>query len=129
MNVRWVLVGCALLASGCGPSKYPVTGTVYLEDGTPLKLGKVVFHPQGEGVKVSCAGEIENGKFRMGTASKADGVPAGTYKITVDPPAENVDRPKPPLFDRKFTRPRDTPLRIEVPKTKELRIELKKNLP
>ncbi len=63
---RWQLViaGMGLLAglaTGCGPSGAPVSGTVTW-NGKPVEKGHIVLEPVEENVKPD-AGQIQNGEF------------------------------------------------------------------
>ncbi len=110
----------SLFSAGCGKSKYPVTGSIQVEGGAPLVGGRIHLHPKdvpGDKAPVSCLGEIKDGKFVVGTHSLTDGVYPGVYKVTVDPPSYNADRKKPkdfPDFDKRYTRPKETPLEFTV---------------
>lgn len=76
-----------LLNAGCGdgrPTLVPVTGTVTL-NGQPVDGALVGFEPQGiEGYnRPSIATTDAQGKFVVGTYDKADGMPKGSYKVSV----------------------------------------------
>ncbi len=76
-----------LVFSGCGdgrPSLVPITGTVTL-NGAPVEGAQLGFEPQGiEGYsRPSMAITDAQGKFTVGTYDKADGIPAGSYKVSV----------------------------------------------
>lgn len=75
-----VIVSCILLSAlGCG-SKVAVTGKVKFEDGTPLTTGEVRFEKEG----FETNGKIQpDGTYRLGTASDTDGIPKGTYGVSV----------------------------------------------
>ncbi|MGL4551438.1 MAG: hypothetical protein ACRC33_09645 [Gemmataceae bacterium] len=104
------LAGCA---AGCGggPKVAPVTGTV-THKGQPLTAGSIVFHPAaGNG----WAGEPPSsvlqmdGRFTMKTYPHGEGVPPGSYQVTLVPAlAARVGRPE-------YGDPKRTPWTIEVP--------------
>ncbi|MCX7400115.1 MAG: hypothetical protein NT138_20790 [Planctomycetales bacterium] len=76
-----------LLLAGCGdgrPSLVPINGTVTL-NGTPVEGAQLGFEPQEiEGYsRPSMAITDAQGKFTIGTYDKADGIPAGSYKVSV----------------------------------------------
>ena len=76
-----IVVACFLLpvALGCG-SQASVSGKVTFEDGTPLTTGEVRFEAEG----FMASGRIQpDGTYRIGTVSDTDGVPKGTYGVTV----------------------------------------------
>ena len=64
---------------GCGGNS-TVTGKVTFPDGTPLTEGRVVF----ETSTFQATGPIDgNGNFRMGSLNPGDGVPNGTYQVSI----------------------------------------------
>ena len=75
-----VFVACFVLSAlGCG-SQVSVSGKVTFEDGTPLTTGEVLFEKEG----FMASGRIQpDGSYRIGTASDSDGIPKGTYGVTV----------------------------------------------
>lgn len=93
------LAAIMLLACvGCGSrvQMHPVSGVVLLADGRPL-AGAVVSFLSADG-KLSARGVADHaGRFAMGTFRTGDGVPAGSYRAVVHPPA-SVDADKPPEF-------------------------------
>jgi hypothetical protein len=76
-----VALGC-FLVQGCAPTSdcVPVRGVVLL-DGKPLSCGIVQFQPaSGQ----PAAGEIaSDGTFALSRHAPADGVPPGTYRVSV----------------------------------------------
>jgi hypothetical protein len=131
VNVPWVrrtgyvLGACALvILAGCsgGFRTVPVSGTVYGQDGKPLKGGGLSFVPdpnKGNTTKVSCLARIENGHYEVASfgvkgSDASKGAPPGWYKVTLIPnlPGDNdqvtIDVPA------KFKQPDTTPWSIEV---------------
>jgi hypothetical protein len=124
-----VVLVCLAVIPGCGkplPPVAPVSGKVTV-DGKPLAAGQVslladIGMPTSEN-KVDVpstglsTGNIDsNGEYKITTAGK-DGAPIGKYKVTVTPTMMPSSDPKkaPAIgFARKFSDPKDTPLRIEV---------------
>jgi hypothetical protein len=84
-----VLLAAALAAGGCGPDGpklYPVEGKVTLKDGTPVKAGHVILHPDaGNGNKSRevCQGTIQDGAYSIRTGAR-DGAPPGKYKVIIE---------------------------------------------
>lgn len=75
------------LLSGCGdgrPSLVPVSGKVTI-NGAPVEGALIGFEPDGiDGYsRPSAATTDSSGNFVVGTYDKADGMPAGKYKVTV----------------------------------------------
>lgn len=107
------LLAALLLAAGCGgPKLVPVTGRVLFK-GEPLTAGSIWFHP-AEGSarpdeKASCQLQLD-GSFKMRTYPYGNGVPPGSYKVTLSP--ELANRIKRPLL----ADPAKTPLAIDVPR-------------
>jgi hypothetical protein len=88
-----LLIG-AFAASGCSDGKirrYLVNGTVNV-DGTPVAGVMVIFCPVGgseELQKLRPSGFTEaDGKFQLTSVMKADGAPAGQYKVLMNWPAQ-----------------------------------------
>jgi hypothetical protein len=79
------LISLAALTSafcGCGGSSaIPVQGTVTL-DGKPVADAVVTFAPQGEGEPAAGATNA-SGKFILQRREAGDGVPPGSYAVTV----------------------------------------------
>src|ERR1700749_4811857 len=83
------LAAVALVSAGCGTSGfYPTRGQVVWADGSPasqLSGGLVVFSLQES--NISASGAINpDGTFRLNCLKKDDGLPPGTYNVTVSPP-------------------------------------------
>jgi hypothetical protein len=76
------LIGC-----GGGPKVAPVTGKV-LHKGQSVAPGSIIFHPDAGN---TWAGERPtsmiqlDGSFTMKTYPWGDGVPPGSYKVTLEP--------------------------------------------
>jgi hypothetical protein len=120
------IVGCvALFFAGCGqklpegmPPLYPCKITV-TQEGKPAVNASVILHPTVQGDKYWAISSLSdtNGVVVMSTNGKYKGVPAGTYKITVEKLQEEhlekgyymID-----LIDPQYRTPEKTPLEIEV---------------
>src|SRR5262249_12099224 len=96
------------LASGCGSGRYPVTGRVTYEDGTPVEGGTVIGAATVDGRPVGVQGNIEkDGTFRWGSDRPGDGAPPGNYRVLVMPVAlgdSELAAGKVPAVDGKFTK-------------------------
>jgi hypothetical protein len=91
--------------AGCGGSKlYPVEGKIVYPDGqaaVELAGASVEFDPV-EG-KEGARGQVQaDGSFRMGTFQPADGVVPGSYRVCIQPPLPDLDRPVPSLLPRRY---------------------------
>ena len=105
------------LLTGCAAGKYPVRGTVALDDGSPLTKGLVVFERADGGPALSARGEIRaDGRYELSTDKPGDGVPPGKYRVLVNPldlsdvPDEKKNLP----FDVKYVRFETSGLVCEV---------------
>jgi len=118
----------ALLACiGCGSSEKPklvaVVGKVSFES-KPLTAGNIYFHPSAENSyqkdKPSSVLQLDGG-FTIKTFPFGEGVPPGTYKVTLAP--ELANRVKKP----EYANPEKTPWQVEVPDSglTDLKLEVK----
>jgi hypothetical protein len=109
-------------AAGCGKN-CSVSGKVTFPDGTPLTTGEVFFETEVFQAK----GPIQSdGTYTMGSSNPGDGVPRGTYKVSIQgvvkPIIEfsegsrtpKVTMPKTPLIDLKYTSGMNSGLTCEV---------------
>jgi hypothetical protein len=106
------------LASGCGPSRYPVTGRVTYEDGGPVEGGTVIGEATVDGKAVGVQGNIaRDGTFSLGTDRPGDGARAGNYRGIVMPRAlgdSELAEGKAPAVDSKFARYETSGITFEV---------------
>jgi hypothetical protein len=78
----------ASLTAGCGSGRYPVSGRVTYEDGTPVESGTVIGEADVDGKLVGVQGNIEpDGSFRWGAERAGDGAFPGNYRVLVMPRA------------------------------------------
>jgi len=82
MKYRSILLSLSVLlfAIGCS-NKLPLSGTVtFSDDGSPVTRGAIFFQSD----KVLAQGEIkEDGTYTVGTDKKTDGLPRGTYQVSI----------------------------------------------
>ena len=121
------VVAFIALAVGCDArsQNVKVRGTVTL-DGKPLEGGVVQFHPP---VGQVATGELgPGGTFVLSTHTPGDGVPAGTYRVTVAAydPAASVQTPESLVVPLRYTRSGASGLQVTIfPDTKApVKIEL-----
>jgi len=117
--------------SGCG-SKVSVSGKVTFDDGSPLASGEVRF----ETADFVSSGKIQpDGTYRIGAISDKDGIPRGTYGVTVRAmdtsmitPGMDPEKAPPPksLIDTKFGSITSSGLTCEVKGTTKFDITVKK---
>ncbi len=108
-------LACALV--GCGNPYYPVTGTISLSDGAPLTKGLIIFERIDDGPPVTARGEIQpDGRFSLSTDQPDDGVPAGRYKVVINPldTSDVPDEQKKLPFDLKHLNINTSELEFEV---------------
>jgi len=119
-------VGALALACGCQPAGeplVPVAGRITLR-GKPVSEGSISFRPDANLANASLhhpTGRIEpDGSYRLYIRER-EGAPAGWYKVIVfvnEPIVDEQGRAHPgmpkSLIDRRYNRPGDTPLAVEV---------------
>lgn len=123
-----VLVVCA--AAGCAQSVYPVKGRVHYADGSPVKHGRVVAETGGP---TGSWGLIRpDGTFDLGTHAADDGIPPGSYRVSLQntdtfPPAGAPATFVPqPLVHAKYAKPDTSGLAFDVPATRVWDITVEK---
>ncbi|HMP80651.1 MAG TPA: hypothetical protein PKD54_14450 [Pirellulaceae bacterium] len=88
-HIWWAMTGfvwgfIALLASGCGgvPARYPQSGRIVFEDGSPVKTGSIEIG--GGDSKWTASGDIQrDGTFVLSTVTKGDGAVPGDYQVVI----------------------------------------------
>jgi hypothetical protein len=106
LSLAAVLAGC-----GGGMTTHPVSGKVTMPDGSPAKMGSVVFEQTGTTKPISCIGPIKSdGTYKVEVDENTSGAPPGDYKVTV---LINDEAGK-PLIDPKYATPDSTPLAYTV---------------
>ena len=102
-----------VLAAGCGgPKLVPVKGRVVFADGRPVTAASVSFTPDtakgNEGI-LATGLLAEDGSFTLRTYPHGDGAMVGSYRVTVSLGFGATRKLA------KYTRLKDTPLKIDVP--------------
>ncbi|MDR2755213.1 MAG: hypothetical protein LBC20_05850 [Planctomycetaceae bacterium] len=107
--------------SGCGNDNVQFGGKVTFEDGSPLTTGVVIFD---NGVTMSSALIRPDGTFTAGTSRENDGIPPGTYRVSISGAVELLDNPKKifpapsrPLIHTKLTSPETSGLTVTIDKS------------
>ena len=93
LTVAMSLTGCGENGPPPGPplaKPFVTTGQIKLADGSPLKGGIITFTPMeveaGSLIRYEGAGLVDaQGKFKIGFNANNAGVPAGEYKVTINP--------------------------------------------
>jgi len=80
-----LLVGCnSTYTPPAAPETTPVSGKVYLPNGSPLTGGRIVFKPKENGWQ-EASGEIgTDGTFKLSSYNKDDGARVGEYIVHID---------------------------------------------
>lgn len=120
-----ILLVLALGAASCGGSKrkptYPTEGKLLIA-GQPVG-GVTVFLYSTDPAETEptrpFATTNPDGTFTLTTSALNDGAPAGEYIVTViyeplDSPLSRPKKGKPPTFDKKYSDPKTSPLRVRV---------------
>jgi hypothetical protein len=97
---RILLGALVLLAAGCTgsgvlPPTYPARGTVVSSDGKPLTGGSVQFTAAADPLLRVFGTIASDGSFTLTSVkdnARADGAPAGEYRVAVQPPLVNDPR-------------------------------------
>jgi len=112
---------------GCGSNQVGAGGTVvFSDDGSPVTQGTIIFSTPTFQARSDIDGQ---GRFTMGSFGAADGLPPGTYNVTIvsTDAAEDPDNPY-SLIDLKYSSPRTSGIEITVDKTvKNLEIKVDRN--
>jgi len=113
------------LAAGCGKHVGAGGMVVFSDDGSPVPGGSILFLTPTFQSRSSINGQ---GQFTMSSFSAADGLPPGTYKVTIhvvdDSDADNPYN----LIDARYTNKETSGLEITVDKTvKNLEFKVDRN--
>ncbi|HVK13554.1 MAG TPA: hypothetical protein VM597_32705 [Gemmataceae bacterium] len=104
--------------TGCGSGRYPVSGRVAYEDGTPVEAGTVIGEATVNGKVVGVQGNIEkDGTFVWGADRAGDGAFPGLYKVIVMPVAlgdSELAEGKRPAVSGKYTKYETSGITFEV---------------
>jgi hypothetical protein len=130
------LLPVLLLVTGAGctgggatlPRTYPAGGTVVTKDGKPMPGGAIELTTADDPL-LRVTGTIDSeGRFTLATVkdnARAEGAPAGTFHVTVQPPPASDPRGGVPEAHKglaAITLP--VPIRLEAKDNTNLRIEL-----
>jgi hypothetical protein len=135
--MRWrvlLMLPVAAAVLGCG-GIYPVKGKMQFSDGTPLPAGTLVNFTDERGVSGGYGVVGPDGSFEMTFERPQDGLPKGTYRVSVRPPSphgmtEEQKKTAPPLggIPLKYMHPETSDLIVEIQgKRTDLVLELQKD--
>ena len=108
-----IVLAFAVLA-GCGGGGFvPAGGKITFDDGSPVTMGGIVF---ATGTFMA-EGQIQpDGRYTLSSLKPGDGLPPGTYTVTIS--SEGRDANEQPIYyvDPKFANPATSQLSVEVVK-------------
>ncbi|MDY3553327.1 DUF4198 domain-containing protein [Gemmata sp. JC717] len=119
-----IAVAALLIASCGGPSRkptYPTQGKLLI-NGQPA-AGVTVFLHSLDATETEptrpFATTKPDGTFSLTTTAADDGAPAGEYVVTLlyeplESPLMRANKGKPPTFDKKYSDPKASPLRVTI---------------
>ena len=118
-----------LFASGCGNKAY-VQGKVHYPDGSPVSAGRVRFTAGDKSYSCKIASD---GSYRIGSYRDGDGIPPGTYKISItgayvfmDPPPGEPYPVSVQLVAKKYTDPGTSGIVCDTTASKNFDIAVEK---
>lgn len=115
---HFLLLSALLLFLGCSNGNVGLSGKVtFSDDGSPLTAGTVNF----ESATHLCRGAVkQDGSYTVGAIKENDGLPAGSYKISITEATveKGYDKNNMPIFenliDEKYTSGATSGLSLEV---------------
>ena len=113
-----------LLVVGCGQPK--INGkVVFSDDKSPVPHGIVIFH---EGNRIARGMIQSDGSYVMGSLTQKDGLPVGTYKVSIKETQVNISETSLPIYknviDNKYESPDTSGLFLEVKGSQTYDIEV-----
>jgi len=104
-----------LLMAGCSGGSVPVTGKVTLPGGVPVKDAIIRFENASDQLGSSGTTD-ENGQYQLTTHAVNDGVPPGSYTVTVHQPypGDSSEAQGPRIFHPKYENPSTSGLQFDV---------------
>lgn len=130
MSLSKYILSCAcavlvIVTVGCGSSNVQVSGTITLDDGTPVPGATVIF---SSGITQGRGTTDAEGVYTLSFQKKNDGIPAGSYQVMVAGAffkpdglkiTDDMDTGTRPMIDVKYSETETSPLTCEVPGNKE----------
>jgi hypothetical protein len=126
LALRFALSTLPLLASmavGCNRDRASVVGTVTTHNGQPLDGARITVRSNETGNWATAVTDSQ-GRFRLGTVSPGDGIPAGEYYATLIEERGDWDHPTAPRIHAKYGKPEDSGLRLKVEAGEKLTFDL-----
>jgi hypothetical protein len=129
---RLILYVFISVLTGCYGKNVPLSGViVFSDDNTPLTMGTVYLTSE----TFQASGQIrKDGSFRIGSEQPGNGIPPGTYKVSVSGvygkkgEMINSRNPNYSLIDSKWSSPQTSGMIITVDaKTRRLELKIDRN--
>lgn len=119
MTVAALLIA---LATGCGDGSVPVEGVLKTADGSPL-AGARVTAKEVSGSNWASGTTSGEGRFNLGREKPGEGVPPGSYTITIAENTGDWDNPSPKTIASKYSNARTSGLTFEAVAGEQVTIE------
>lgn len=113
-SIRAAAALALLVTVGCGdglPQRVPVSGQVLI-DGVPLTQGSIMVVPEGDRPAGGTIGP--DGRFRLSSYARNDGVVPGTHKVAIQATEHLSERDTRWLAPKKYGNPNASGLTITV---------------
>jgi hypothetical protein len=115
--VLTLLSAALFLFVGCNNGKVGLSGKVTYTDGTPLTVGEIYFETD---THVARGTLQNNGTYVVGTLSKKDGLPKGTYRVYITGAdklvtGKNEIQLPESLIDEKYRKSSTSGLTVDIP--------------
>ena len=112
-NQFFAIILTFIIVAGCGGNLIPTGGKVTYEDGTPVPVGGIVF----ETGNFMADGRIQpDGTYTLSSLKPGDGLPAGTYNVTISGTEYDEKDRRIEHVHPKFSNPATSELTAEVTK-------------
>jgi len=107
----FVFVLSFLFVAGCGGDFIQTGGKVTYEDGSPVTSGGIVFETDN----FMADGRIQpDGTYTLSSLKPGDGLPAGTYRVSISAVEYDENERQVVLVDPKYGSPSSSGLTAEV---------------